>query len=133
MKLPLCCGSMVGSATGTFWMLAAFAAQYAAFRKIVLSPDATPGKHRGLVVHEHEGTVFVREQCPFSVVWVWPLLSSLRLVLGFFRLSRDYQTKKDTNPSCFFDFYDLDGTEICRFCHAGVQVIRGRAFRDISL
>jgi hypothetical protein len=93
MKLPLCCGSMVGSATGTFWMLAAFAAQYAAFRKIVLSPDATPGKHRGLVVHEHEGTV-VREQRPFSVVWIWPLLSSLRLVLGFFRLSRDYQTKK---------------------------------------
>jgi hypothetical protein len=39
---------------------------------------------------------------------------------------------EEKNPSGFFDFDYLHGTEICGFCHTGIQVRRRRAFSNVS-
>ena len=59
---------MVVNTTGMFRIAAAFAAQYAAFRITVLSPDTC--KHRTLIVYEHQRAVLVKEQFQFSIFWI---------------------------------------------------------------
>jgi hypothetical protein len=67
MNSPFPAGFIDDKITGMFRMLTAFAAQYAAFLLIVLSPDATP-EHRGLVANQNQTTVLIGQQFKIAVV-----------------------------------------------------------------